>query len=43
MRTRQFEVPVEIMYEFAKVLCEHEVRNWIEAVGEDGEDKERGV
>ena len=37
MKTRRFEVPEELVFEFAKVLEEHELEGTIEQTTEDNE------
>ena len=37
MRTRNFEVPTDLITEFAQIMEDHELDNVIEGVTEDGE------
>jgi hypothetical protein len=37
MRTRTFEVPTDVISEFAEALAEHELTNEINGVSKDGE------
>jgi len=37
MRTRNFEVPADLITEFAQIMEDHELDNVIEGVTEDGE------
>lgn len=37
MRTKQFEIPIELIAEFAEVLSNNELNNSINGVNEEGE------
>ena len=37
MRTKEFEVPSDFITEFAEALAEHELRNEINGVNEEGD------